>query len=348
MNAVYAVIPEASDAEIATALRAAMQYANANGVTSVQDMSASPAILRAYQRLLADDKLTVRVHGAQPLAHWERLAAPGITAGFGNDMLRIGVLKGFADGSLGSTTALFYDPYLDAPDTSGLPSDELVDAPAMLADMVGADAAGLQLALHAIGDKANATILDMFAEVERRNGPRDRRMRIEHAQHLSAADIPRFKGQGVIASMQPYHAIDDGRWAEKRIGAERAKGTYAFRSLLDAGAVLAFGSDWFVAPMEPLLGIHAAVTRRTLDGANPGGWVPEQKINVAEAVRAYTWGSAYASGEDATKGTLEPGKLADLVVLSGDIFAIDPADIAGVQVDATLLGGKLVFERNRP
>lgn len=345
MNAVYAVIPEASADEIDTALRAAMRYANENGVTSVQDMSASPEILRGYEKLLAEDALTVRVYGAQPLARWERLAAPGIAAGFGGDMLRIGMLKGFADGSLGSTTALFFEPYLDAPGTSGLPSDELVDADAMLADMAGADAAGLQLAIHAIGDKANATILDMLAEVERRNGPRDRRPRIEHAQHFRPADIPRMHAQHVIASMQPYHAIDDGRWAEKRIGAERAKGTYAFRSMLDAGAVLAFGSDWFVAPMEPLMGIYGAVTRRTLDGAHPDGWVPEQKISVAEAVRAYTFGSAYAEGQETVKGTLEPGRLADLVVLSDDIFSIDPVRIADARVDLTLLGGRVVFDR---
>src|SRR5690606_38240916 len=302
MNAVYAVIPEADADEIATALRAAMHYANENGVTSVQDMSASPDILRGYQQLLDDGELTVGVYGAQPLARGERLAGPGITAGFGNDMLRIGRHKGFADGSLGSTTALFFEPYLDEPGTSGLPSDEMVEQDAMLDDMVGADAAGLQLAVHAIGDKANATILDMYAEVARRNGPRDRRLRIEHAQHLRAEDIARFHALHVVASMQPYHAIDDGRWAEKRIGAERAKGTYAFRSLLDAGVVLAFGSDWFVAPMEPLMGIYAAVTRRTLDGAHPDGWVPGQKISVAEAVRAFTAGSAYAERQDAIKG----------------------------------------------
>ena len=345
MNAVYAVIPEPDAAEISRALSAAMHYANANGVTSVQDMSASPAILRAYQQLLADGQLSVRVYGLQPLSQWERLASPGIRAWFGNDMLRIGGLKGFADGSLGSTTALFFEPYLDEPGTSGLPSDEMVEEEAMLADMMGADAAGLQLAVHAIGDKANAAILGMFDEVARRNGPRDRRLRIEHAQHLRAVDIPRFETQGVIASMQPYHAIDDGRWAEKRIGPERAKGTYAFRSLLDAGAVLAFGSDWYVAPMEPLMGIYAAATRRTLDGAHPDGWVPEQKISVADAVRAYTAGSAYAEGQEARKGTLEPGKLADLVVLSDDIFAIDPADVDEARVDATMLGGEWVYRR---
>ena len=348
MNAVYAVIPEADSAEIATALRAAMRYANENGVTSVQDMSASPEVLRAYQQLLADGELSVRVYGAQPLSRWERLADAGIAAGFGDGMLRIGVLKGFADGSLGSTTALFFEPYLDEPGTSGLPSDEMVDPDAMLADMLGADAAGLQLAVHAIGDKANAAILDMFAELARQNGPRDRRLRIEHAQHFRMGDIPRMHAQGVTASMQPYHAIDDGRWAEKRIGPERAKGTYAFRSMLDAGAVLALGSDWFVAPMEPLMGIYGAVTRRTLDGAHPHGWVPEQKISVADAVRAYTSGSAYAEGQETVKGTLEPGKYADLVVLSEDIFAIDPTTIDKVKVDTTMLGGKVVFERRSP
>ncbi len=345
MNAVQSMIPEPGPDEIATALRAAMRYANEHGVTSVQDMSASPEVLRAYRRLLANGELSVRVYGAQPLARWERLAGPGIGAGFGSDMLRIGMLKGFADGSLGSTTALFFEPYLDEPGTSGLPSDELVDRAAMLEDMLGADAAGLQLALHAIGDRANATILDMFAEVARRNGTRDRRLRIEHAQHFRADDIPRLRTQGVIASMQPYHAIDDGRWAEKRIGAGRAAGTYAFRSLLDAGAVLAFGSDWYVAPMEPLMGIYGAVTRSTLDGAHPDGWVPEQRIGVAEAVRAYSAGSAFAEGQEAVKGTLEPGRLADLVILSDDIFAIDPAAIRHVQVDATFLGGKPVFQR---
>ena len=348
MNAVYAVIPAPDPVEISTALRAAMRYGNANGVTSVQDMSAGPDVLRAYQQLLADGELSVRVYAVQPLGEWRRLAAVGIRAGFGNDMLHIGGLKGFADGSLGSTTALFFDPYLDEPGTSGLPSDEMLDGTRMLDNMLGADAAGLQIAVHAIGDKANATILDDYQAVVRRNGPRDRRLRIEHAQHLRASDIPRFHALGVIASMQPYHAIDDGRWADKRIGAERAKGTYAFRSLLDAGAVLAFGSDWYVAPMVPLLGIYAATTRRTLDGAHPDGWVPEQKISVAEAVRAYTLGSAYASGEEASKGTLEPGKLADLVVLSEDIFAIDPAAIEQVLVDRTIVGGKLVFERNQP
>jgi predicted amidohydrolase YtcJ len=222
----------------------------------------------------------------------------------------------------------------------------MVDPDAMQAKLIDADAAGLQITLHAIGDRANAMVLDMFAEVAKRNGPRDRRLRIEHAQHLRPDDFARFRTQGVIASMQPYHVADDGRWAERRIGAERAQGTYAFRSMLDAGATVAFGSDWFVAPLEPLLGIETAVTRQTTDGAHPGGWVPAQKISVAEAVRAYTWGSAYAEGQEALKGTLQSGKLADLVVLSDDIFAVEPDAIGEVKVDATLVDGKLVFERD--
>jgi predicted amidohydrolase YtcJ len=345
MNYVYKVIPSPSEEVMAEAIRAALAYAAENGVTSVQDMSASPDVFGVYQKLLANNELTVRVYGLQPLSEWGRLARAGIRAWFGNDRLKIGGLKGFADGSLGSTTALFFEPYLDAPKTSGLPSDEMFPEGKMLNNILGADRAGLQIAVHAIGDKANKTILDIFAEVGKRNGPRDRRLRIEHAQHLRPEEIKRFGAERVIASMQPYHAIDDGRWAENRIGPSRAKGTYAFRSLLDAGATLAFGSDWFVAPMEPLMGIYAAVTRRTLDGKRPQGWVPEQKITVAEAVRAYTMGSAYAGGDEKIKGSIEVGKLADLVALSADIFMIDPVEIEKTKVVMTIFDGKVIYDR---
>jgi predicted amidohydrolase YtcJ len=208
------------------------------------------------------------------------------------------------------------------------------------------DAVGLQIAVHAIGDRANNIILGMYERIEREHGERDRRLRIEHAQHLLPSDIPRFAQLHVIASMQPYHCIDDGRWAEKRIGPERAKTTYAFRSLLDSGAMLAFGSDWDVAPMSALMGIYGATTRRTLDGKHPDGWVPEQKITIEETVRAYTMGSAYASFEDKLKGSIEPGKLADLVVLSDDIFAIDPIKIADVKVVATIFDGRIIASEN--
>ncbi|HTY57630.1 MAG TPA: amidohydrolase [Bacteroidota bacterium] len=345
MNAVYAVMPDMSEEEIAAALRAAMTYAAEHGVTSVQDMSGAPAYLEVYQKFLKTNELTIRISAHQPLAAWKRLADAGIRASFGSDRLKIGGLKGFADGSLGSTTALFFDPYTDAPGTSGLASDEMIPESKMLNAIIAADSAGLQVAIHAIGDRANHIILGMFAAAEEKNGARDRRFRIEHAQHLKADDIQRFAPLQVIASMQPYHAIDDGRWAEGRIGAGRAKGTYAFRSLLDAGATLAFGSDWSVAPMDPLMGIYAAATRRTLDGKHPGGWIPEQKISVSEAIRAYTMGSAFASFEEKTKGSIEPGKVADIAVLSMDILTADPAAIANARVAMTIFDGRIIYQR---
>jgi predicted amidohydrolase YtcJ len=339
------VIPSPSVHQIAEGLLAAQKYVIANGVTSVQDMSASPEVLRAYQSLLHAGQLHVRVSGHQPLSEWKRLASSGIQADFGSDILHIGGLKGFADGSLGSTTALLFAPYNDAPNTSGIASDELVNPEKMGKDISDADSAGLQVAIHAIGDKANNIILNYYEKLVAEHGERDRRCRIEHAQHLTTADIPRFGKLHVIASMQPYHLLDDGHWAEKRIGPERAKSSYAFRSLLDTGATLAFGSDWPVAPAVPLMGIYAAVTRRTLDGERPNGWVPEQKITVAEAVRAYTMGSAFASFDETKKGSLDVGKLADIVVLSDDIFTIDPVDIAKTKVDVTIFDGEIVYER---
>jgi predicted amidohydrolase YtcJ len=344
MNAVYRVIPPPSPEELTISIKAAMRYAAEHGVTSVQDMSAAPRIFAVYQQLLWAGELTVRISGHQPLATWNHLAEVGIRAAFGNEWLHIGGLKGFADGSLGSTTAWFFQPYNDAPNTSGLAGEEMIPESKMQGRITDADRAGLQVAVHAIGDRANHTVLDMFETAEKANGERDRRFRIEHAQHLRSDDIPRFGKLKVIASMQPYHAIDDGRWAEKRIGPERAKGTYAFRTLLDTGAVLAFGSDWDVAPMIPLLGIYAATTRRTLDGKHPEGWIPEQKITVREAIRAYTMGSAYASFDEKAKGSIEAGKVADFVVLSDDILSIPPAKIEKTNVVMTIVGGKIVFE----
>ncbi len=339
------VIPPARPHQLRVAVEAAEKYAAENGVTSVQDMSAAPDTLRAYEQLVHEGKLQVRISGHQPLPMWKRLAAPGILANFGNAILHIGGLKGFADGSLGSTTAWLFKPYLDAPNTSGIASDELSKPEEMYANIAGADRVGLQVAIHAIGDRANNTILNFYERAGKENGPRDRRFRIEHAQHLLKSDIARFTSLHVIASMQPYHAIDDGRWAAKRIDAERLQTSYAFRSLLDSGATLAFGSDWPVAPMAPLMGIYAATTRRTLDGKNPGGWVPEQKITVAEAVHAYTVGAAFAEHEEAIKGSLAPGKLADLVVLSDDIFHIDPVEVENTRVEMTVFDGKVIYQR---
>ncbi|HEU5236510.1 MAG TPA: amidohydrolase [Pyrinomonadaceae bacterium] len=341
---VWKVIPAPSFEEKLTAARAATNHAASLGVTSVQDMSAGVDV-GAYQTLLDRGELKTRIYAVWPLPSWDGLARTGVRAHFGSPMLRTGGLKGFADGSLGSTTALFFDPYVDAPNTSGIPSDEMFPDGAMLERVRGADRAGLQILIHAIGDRANDKILSIYEQVEKEDGDRDRRFRIEHAQHLRAQDIARFARDKVIASMQPYHAIDDGRWAEKRIGPERAKTTYAFRSLLNSGAMLAFGTDWTVAPLNPMLSIYAAATRRTLDGKHPSGWVPEQKISVEEAVRAYTVGSAYAEFQENEKGTLSPGKLADLVILSRDIFKINPNEIDKVKVVLTIMDGRVVYSQ---
>lgn len=344
MSYVWKVIPESSFKEKLEAARAATNHAASLGVTSVQDMSAGNDV-GVYQTLLELGELKTRIYAVSPLPLWQRLAQTGVRARFGSDMLRIGGLKGFADGSLGSTTALFFDPYLDAPNTSGLTGDEMFPEGAMLERVRMADRAGLQVIIHAIGDRANDSILSIYEQVIKENGERDRRFRIEHAQHLRSQDIARFARDHVIASMQPYHAIDDGRWAEKRIGNERAQTTYAFRSLLDSGATLALGTDWTVAPLNPMLTIYAAVTRRTLDGKHPEGWIPQQKISLEETVRAYTVGSAYAEFAEKEKGMIAPGKLADVVILSRDIFNIDPKDIENVMVMMTILDGRVIYER---
>jgi predicted amidohydrolase YtcJ len=354
MALINRVIPPLSLQETETAILAAQREAARNGVTSVQEMAndtndtGGPDRLRAMQALEREGRVTVRISENLRLLDWKYLAGSGVQAGFSDGLIQIGGLKAFADGGLGASTAWLFAPYDDAPNTSGLASDELQNPTQMYADIKGADQAGLQVIIHAIGDRANRTILDFYQRVEQENGPRDRRLRIEHAQHLSAADIPRFAQLHVIASMQPYHAIDDGRWAQKRLGAERIHYAYDFRSLLDSGATLAFGSDWPVAPLEPLMGIYAAVTRRTLDNRNPDGWIPEQKISVAEAVHAYTVGSAYAQFDEKSKGSLEPGKLADLAVLSQDIFQIDPVQIENTHVDLTIFDGRVIYEASAP
>jgi predicted amidohydrolase YtcJ len=345
MDAISAVRPPRTPAELDAALRAALREAARVGVTSVQDLPGDPGDLEAWERARASGERTLRVNYRLPLSQWER--ARDRRASMKNDeWLRVGGVKGYADGSLGSATALFFEPYTDDPRNSGVYAAGAIPLSGMEESVAGADRAGLQVEIHAIGDRANAEILDLYERVEKRNGPKDRRFRIEHAQHLRSADIPRFARLGVIASMQPYHAIDDGRWAEKRIGAKRCRTTYAFRSLLDAKSRLAFGSDWDVAPLSPLLGVFAAVTRRTIDGKNPGGWYPEQKISVAEAFRAYTADAAYAAFEEKEKGTLAAGRLADLVVLSADPFQVPPEELERIEVEKTVVGGKVVYDRS--
>jgi predicted amidohydrolase YtcJ len=325
------------------ALEAAMRYVARQGVTSVHNMG-SWDDLATFQRAHQAGRLRTRVYAAVPLATWERLrdTLAARDGDRGDEWLRIGGLKGFVDGSLGSKTAAFHEPFTDAPGNTGL----LVNTPEALYRWIsGADRAGLHVMVHAIGDRANTMLLDIFERVAHENeGRPDRRFRIEHAQHIDPADLPRFRALRVIPSMQPYHAIDDGRWADRVIGPARSRTTYAFRDLLDTGAALAFGSDWFVAPPTPLEGIYAAVTRRTLDGAHPDGWVPQQKISVEEALVAYTRAAAHASFEEQIKGSLEPGKLADLVVLDRDLLRVPAETIRDARVLLTVVGGRVVWE----
>lgn len=340
MDMVERVVPPVSEKETAEALASAQAHALSRGVTQIHDMSGGGwESLAAFRRARENGALKLRVYSFVPLKDWEKLAAYVADHGRGDELLRWGGLKGYVDGSLGSTTAWFYESYDDAPETNGF----TISDPDMLESWIaGADAAGLHVTVHAIGDQANDWLLEAFSRTAGEQTA-SRRFRVEHAQHLTEGAIRKFAELGVIASMQPYHAIDDGRWAEKRIGAERIKLTYAFRSLIDAGAILTFGSDWTVAPIEPLFGIYAAVTRRTIDGANPEGWVPEQKITIEETLRAYTAANAYAGFQENDLGTIEVGKFADFVVLSDDLFAIDPAAIADVSVLRTVINGETVY-----
>jgi predicted amidohydrolase YtcJ len=340
-DVIGSVMPDATPEMNDRALEAAMKYVAEQGVTSVAHMG-TWGDLAVFERAHKAGTLRTRISAAVPLATWEKLRDTVAARGRGDDWLHIGGLKGFEDGSLGSHTAAFLEPYTDVPTDTGLFVTKSED---LYAWTSGADKAGLQVMVHSIGDRAIRNQLDIFERVARENGARDRRFRIEHAQHIAPADIPRFAKLDVIASMQPYHAIDDGRWAEKSIGHKRAETTYAFKSLLTSGARLAFGSDWDVAPPIPLYGIYAAVTRRTLDDKNPDGWIPEQKIGVEDALRAYTSGGAYAMFAEQTRGTLEKGKLADLVMIDHDLTRIPPETIRDAHVVLTVVGGKIVYER---
>jgi predicted amidohydrolase YtcJ len=346
MQLVQEAMPRPTERQFDSYLDAAMQYVAANGVTTVHDMFDNVtdgwAGLETYRRAEARGDLITRIYAVTPLNEWRKLAEDIDRNGRGNEWLKTGGVKGFMDGSLGSHTAAMLAPFTDTPDESGFLLDSLENLRAM---MTGADAAGLQLNIHAIGDKAIRDLLDIFLDVVEANGKRERRLRMEHAQHIHPDDMPRFAVQGVIASMQPYHAIDDGRWAGDAIGAERARTSYALRSLIDSGARVALGSDWYVAPANPIDGIYAAVTRRTLDGGNTGGWVPEEKITVEQALRGYTYEGAYASFEENVKGTLKPGMLADMVLIDRDLTAIPPEAIRDAKVLKTIVGGRIVYSR---
>ena len=344
MDYVFKVIPPLSHVQRLHAVQRALSHAASLGVTSVQDMNPEYADIAVYSELLDRGQLTARIYAAPLITQVDDQVKIGIRRAFGSPYLRIGALKGYADGSLGSATAYFFEPFADQPNNHGLLSDEMHPISLMHDRMMKADAAGLQLCTHAIGDAGISAILDIYGDLVKVHGKADRRFRIEHAQHMAAKDFARFADLGVIASVQPYHAIDDGRWAEKRIGHDLASRTYAFRTFLNDGVRLAFGTDWNVAPLNPMLTLYAATTRATLDGKNPNGWFPEQKLTVAEAVQAYTMGSAYAEFQDGEKGSITPGKLADMVILNDDIFQIDPVKIRDVKVTKTIVGGKVVWE----
>ena len=344
------VIPPPTEAEMAEALRAGLAEAARVGLTSVHSITVDAdsyngsftGEVQLLRRAEQEGWLSCRMYEVVPILRWEKLRDAGLTHDMGDDFIKMGAVKAFADGSLGSATAWMNEPFADDPTNRGLPLS-LMNPPAKMEALArGADQAQIQICIHAIGDRAIEEILDMY---QRLGGdhPWAHRFRIEHAQHMRPEDFARMGKMGIIASMQPYHAIDDGRWVEKRLGRERARWSYAWRSMIDAGAPLAFGSDWPVAPLSPILGIYAAVTRATLDGKHPEGWFPEQRITVEEALRAYTQGSAFAAFQENDKGSIAPGKLGDVVVLSNDIFTIPPARIKDSHVVVTIVGGKVVY-----
>lgn len=338
MNFVWAVIPALSEEQADRTFDAGVQEALENGVTQIHNMSSWDNI-EIFKRAKAEGRLKIRAYYFPHISNRHKLAEMIEQDGKGDNWLRFGGVKELVDGSLGSTTAWFYEPYTDEPDTNGFP---LMQMDVLKQSIKEAHDYGFQLAIHGIGDQTNDEIFKIFEEV----GVNGYRARIEHAQHLTPDAIQKFAALGVVPSVQPYHAIDDGRWAEKRIGAARLAGTYPFKSLMDAGATVTFGSDWSVAPLEPLGGIYAAVTRRTIDGLNPDGWVPEQKITVEQAVKAYTINNAWAGKQEDILGTIEVGKLADLVMISDNIFEIPPEDIINTHVLMTIIDGEVKYRRN--
>ena len=336
-------IPPMSHERRMRAARRALEHAASLGVTSVQHMNPEFADVAVYSELAEKGELTTRIYAVPMETDWHDQAKVGIRRAWGSTYLRLGAVKGYADGSLGSRTAYMFEPFSDDPGNRGLLSDEMHPPSAMRDRLMQADAAGLQVRIHAIGDRAISMILDIFSDIEKEHGYHDQRFTIEHAQHMAEKDFERFAALHVIASMQPYHAIDDGRWAEKRLGQQRARYSYAWRSFLDHGVTLAFGTDWPVAPLNPMLGLYAAVTRGTLDGKNPDGWVPEEKIMLPEAMEAYTLGAAFAEFQENEKGSITPGKLADMVILTDNIFDLKPEAIRNVKVETTIVGGRVVY-----
>lgn len=335
MDLVTKVIPPWSDKDIDAAIQLGIKSALARGTTQCHGADMDFVTFDALRRARARGETGLRFYPSVWAKDWEKLADIIRREGRGDDWVRWGIVKAMADGALGSRTAYMDKPFANDPTNRGLLIQPIEE---MHHWCEGADRAGLQVEVHAIGTKAVDLVLDMFAAIARKNGKRDRRSRIEHAQHVNPKSIARFREQGVIASMQPYHAIDDGRWAAGPLGPDRINGSWAFRSLLDSGATVTFGSDWPVAPVDPLGGIEAAVRRVTTDGKGVFG--PAQRITVAEALRAYTSANAFAGFQEGKLGSLTPGKLADLVVLDSDIFRVAPDRIGKTRVLRTIVDGK--------
>jgi predicted amidohydrolase YtcJ len=332
------VVPPLTHAQQEAALRDGIAHGLRNGFAQVHvpdpfDWDCFDTV----RRLRAKGETDMRFYNFVPLRDWEKMAALVRDEGRGDDWVRWGACKALVDGSLGARTALFREPYTDDPHTRGVRVMQLDE---LREKVIAAERAGLHVTVHAIGDEANDDILDVYAEAVKLNGERDRRFRIEHAQHVRPATIPRFAQQKVIASVQPYHAIDDGRWAVKRIGEKRLNGTYAFASMMKSGATVTFGSDWPVAPLSAMEGIYAAVMRETIDGANPTGWLPDQKVTVEQSLVAYTVNNAFAGFQDDRAGRIAPGFLADIVVLDRDPTRIGPETLPQTQVLRTIVGGR--------
>ncbi|MEN8376480.1 MAG: amidohydrolase [Gemmatimonadota bacterium] len=343
---VASAIPATDDVLLRRGVGASLELAARTGVTSATT-SASFREIELYRRMADAGELTIRLYAWVPLTmdNVDALRAEGVTAGTGDAWLRTGILKGYSDGTLGSRTAWMLEPFTDDPSTSGIPTTPRARMDSLI---LAAHEADLQLAIHAIGDGATRTVLDGIEAAREALGPKDLRHRIEHAQIIDAADIPRFAELGVIASMQPTHATSDLRWAEDRVGRDRAvEGGYAWRSLLDSGARIAFGTDFAVEPLEPVQGLYSAVTRQSREepGEPAGGWLPEQRLTFEEAVRLYTAGSAYGEFQEDEKGALEAGMLADLVIWDRDLSSIPPEEILVAAPDLTMVGGRVAFER---
>ena len=346
MDIVFNVIPENSIDDFYEAALTALNEARRFGITSVQEILSVKEIpaYEAYKKLESEEKLTCRISIRWPIEDYKTLINNNIETGSGDDFLKLGSVKAYSDGSLGSSTAWFFEPYEGDTSNTGLPNDIVKDGRLKIWAK-DADLHHLQVSTHAIGDRANSFMLDLYEEIKNENPAWDRRFRIEHSQHVRPQDIPRFSKIGVIASVQPTHAIEDGVWAYERIGQERIKYTHSYRSFLDNDVKVCFGTDWPVVTIDPLLTLYAAVTRRTVDGKNPEGWIPDQKISVEEAIKCYTLNSAYAEFEEKDKGSIEPGKYADFTVLSDNLLKINPVNIKDVKVEMTVVGGKIVYKR---